>query len=155
MVERTREIVIDGRTFQLKKLPAAKAYAILTEIITKAMPLDWFGGVIAEYIPMTLSGKGAKQSMTMEELEQLQLKLLSSVSEKLNSGFVAVIDGSGHFQVEDLEEDMMLFGNLLLKVVEFQYGDFFTELLSKLGISLAEPEILQKKLAVSLQNAQM
>ena len=53
-----------------------------------------------------------------------------------------MVDSKGHFQVEDLEDDMLLFGTLLARVMEFQYGDFFTGLLSWLGITLKEPEEL-------------
>ncbi len=84
--------------------------------------------------------------MSMEEMETLQLKLLSAVSEELKGGWTPVVDSHGHFQVEDLEDDMLLFGTLLVRVVEFQYGDFFTGLLSRLGITLEEPEELPEKL---------
>lgn len=145
MRERTKQIMIEDRTFVLKKMPAAKAYAVLVEILTKAMPLDLLLGAMQDFLPASLSNLRGKQVMSMEELEQLQLKLLSSVSEMLNSGPVPVVDSQGHFQVEDLEDDMLLFGTLLVKVVEFQYADFFTGLLSRMGITLDDPQALLKK----------
>lgn len=145
MVERTKQIKIEDRTFVLKKMPAAKAYAVLVEILTKAMPLDLLLGAMQDFLPVSLTNLKGKQMMTMEEMEQLQVKLLSSVSEMLSSGLVPVVDSQGYFQVEDLEDDMLLFGTLLVKVMEFQYADFFTGLLSRMGITLDNPQALLQK----------
>lgn len=146
MTERTKQITLEGRTFRLQKLPAAKAYAILVEIMTKALPVDLLSSAFQDFLPATFRNIKGKPAMSMEEMETLQLKLLSAVSEELKGGWTPVVDSHGHFQVEDLEDDMLLFGTLLVRVVEFQYGDFFTGLLSRLGITLEEPEELPEKL---------
>lgn len=155
MRENVKQIMLEDRTFVLKKMPAAKAYAVLVEILTKAMPIDLLLGAMQDFLPASLSSLKGKQMMSMEEMEQLQLKLLSSVSEMLTSGPVQVIDSQGHFQVEDLEDDMLLFGTLLVKVVEFQYADFFTGLLSRMGITLEDKETLLQKSKAVLEEHQM
>lgn len=155
MRERVKQITIEDRTFVLKKMPAAKAYAVLVEILTKAMPIDLLLGAMQDFLPASLSTLKGKQMMSMEEMEKLQLKLLSSVSEMLTGGPVQVIDSQGHFQVEDLEDDMLLFGTLLVKVVEFQYADFFTGLLSRMGITLEDKETLLQKSKAVLEEHQM
>ena len=145
MVERTKQITMEGRTFRLQKLPAARAYAILVEILTKALPTDLLTSAFQDFLPAALPKSKDKPAMSMEELETLQLKLLAAVSEELKGGWTPVVDGQGHFQVEEMEDDMLLFGTLLVKVLEFQYADFFTGLLSRLGITLEEPEELLER----------
>lgn len=142
MVERTKQIIVEGRSFRLQKLPAARAYAILVELLTKALPADFLIAALGDFLPARLQNGREKSMMSMEDLEGLQMKLLSAVSEELKGGWTPVVDSNGHFQVEDLEDDMLLFGTLLARVIEFQYGDFFTGLLSWLGITLEEPEEL-------------
>lgn len=145
MVERTKQITMEGRTFRLQKLPAAKAYAILVEILTKALPIELLSSAFQDFLPAIPRHIQGKPMMSMEEMEALQLIVLSAVSEKLKGGWTPVVDSQGHFQVEELEDDMLLFGTLFAKAVEFQYGDFFTGLLSRLGITLKEPEELLEK----------
>ncbi len=155
MRERIKEVTMDGRTFQLKKLPAARSYAILVEIMTKAVPTDLLLNELQDFLPLNLTSLPGRQMMSMEEMELLQLKLLAAVSEQLKSGWVPVVDNQGNFQVEDLEDNMLLFGELLVKVVEFQYADFFTALLSRLGITMEEPETFMQKSEAFLQEQQM
>lgn len=149
MRERERRLVLEDREFILRKMPAAKGYAILAETLTKALPLNIIGSALEDFVPKALLNLDNKQQMSMAELEQLQLRLLSSVSEQLPGGVTAIVDSKGHFQVEDLEDDMLLFGQLLIKVLEFQYKDFFLEILAKLGITLEEPGDLLKKFAAT------
>lgn len=155
MNERTKRITIGERTFVLNKMPAARAYAVLAEIVTKALPLNLLGSALEDFIPASLLNLENKKPMSMEEFEQLQLKLLMCVSEELKSGPVAVVDSKGNFQVEELEEDMLLFGQLLAKAVEYQYKDFFTELLSRMGITLEDKETLLQKSKTVLEEHQM
>ena len=155
MVERTKLITVEGSTFQLQKMPAAKAYAILVELLTKALPVDFLQSAMQDFLPAKLAQLPGKTAMSMEEMELLQLKLLASVKEQLPGGLTPIIDSQGNFQVEDLEDDMLLFGTLLLKAVEFQYADFFTALLSRLGISMDDPETVLQKLEVALSEQPM
>ena len=70
--------------------------------------------------------------MSDDEFVELELKLLSNVSEVLKSGEVKIIDSAGNYQVQDLDNNMLINAFLLLKVVEVNYKDFFIELLQKL-----------------------
>lgn len=144
MREREKQITLEERTFILKKMPAARGYAILAEILTKVLPLNIIGSTLEDFIPKSLLNLENKQQMSMEELEVLQLRLLANVSEQLPGGLTPIVDKQGNFQVEDLEDDMLLFGQLLAKVLVFQYKDFFLDALGMLGISLEEPEVLLK-----------
>lgn len=136
MREKEIRILLEDREFVIKKLPAARGYAILVDILTKALPLNLIGGVLEDFVPASLLNLSGKQQMTMEEMEALQLKLLASVSEQLPAGATPILDSQGNFKVEDLEDNMLLFGQLLMKTVEFQYKDFFLGILSKMGITL-------------------
>lgn len=140
MREKQKTVQLDGRTFIIRKLPAARGYALLVEILTKALPLNLIGSALEGFVPAGLLDTAGKQVMSLEELEALQLKLMASVSEILPAGETKVLDGQGNWQVEDLGDDMLLFGQLLVKVVVHQYQDFFTGVLSKLGISVADWE---------------
>lgn len=144
MREREKQITLEERTFILKKMPAARGYAILAEILTKVLPLNIIGSTLEDFIPKSLLNLENKQQMSIEELEVLQLRLLANVSEQLPGGLTPIVDKQGNFQVEDLEDDMLLFGQLLAKVLVFQYKDFFLDALGMLGITLEEPEVLLK-----------
>jgi hypothetical protein len=78
-----------------------------------------------------------KQQMTRLEMEEIQLVLLSKVQEQLRI-LTPIYSATGHCQVEDLEHDMVLFGQLLMESVKFQYQDFFGVILRKLGVEAPE-----------------
>ena len=106
-------------------------------------------------MPAGLLNAAGKQPVTAEELETLQLKLLQGVEEVLPAGATAILDSQGHFKVSDLEDDMLLFGQLLAKAVGWQYKDFFTGILSKLGITLEDPEVLLTKFGITSEDQAM
>lgn len=144
MREVTKTVEIDGRTFQIRKLPAATAYALLTEILTKGLPLNLLGSALEQFIPASMLNAAGKHTMTIEEMEKLEIAFLGCVSEILKSGPVPVVDNRGGYQVEDLEFNMLLFGQLLTEVVKWQYGDFFIEILRKMGFERTDdPEDLK------------
>ena len=145
MIERQKQIELEGRQFILHKLPAAKSYALLVEMLTKALPIGLISGALEDFVPAGLLNAAGKQQVTAEEIEALQLKLLQGVEEVLPAGPTAILDSQGHFKVPDLEDDMLLFGQLLAKTVGFQYKDFFTGMLSKIGVTLDDPEALLRK----------
>jgi hypothetical protein len=152
MREVMKTVEIDGRRFLIKKLPAATAYALLAEILTKGLPLNIIGTVLEQFIPAGMLKAAGKRTMTVEEMEKLELAFLSCVSEMLLSGPVETLDSQGNFQVENLEYDMLLFGELLAEVLKWQYADFFTGILRKLGIEdltiqLDDPEKLKTLLS--------
>ena len=155
MVERQTEIELEGRRFVLHKLPAAKSFGLLIEILTKALPVSLIGGALEDFVPAGLLNAAGKQPVTAEELETLQLKLLQGVEEVLPAGATAILDSQGHFKVSDLEDDMLLFGQLLAKAVGWQYKDFFTGILSKLGITLEDPEVLLTKFGITSEDQAM
>ena len=145
MIERQKQIELDGRQFILHKLPAARSYALLVEMLTKALPIGLISGALEDFVPAGLLNAAGKQQVTAEEIEALQLKLLQGVEEVLPAGLKKIIDSQGHFKGPDLEDDMLLFGQLLAKTVGFQYKDFFTGMLSKIGVTLDDPEALLRK----------
>ena len=152
MLEVKKTIEIDGRQFILQTQPAASVYALLTEILTKGLPLNLLGSALEQFIPASMLNMAGKQTMTVEEMEKLQLEFMRCVSEILPGGPVAVVDERGNYQVEDLEYDMLLFGQLLTEMAKWQYADFFTEILRKLGIEdltiqLEDPEKLKTLLS--------
>lgn len=155
MIERQTEIELEGRQFILHKLPAAKSFALLVEILTKALPVSLIGGALEDFVPAGLLNAAGKQPVTAEELEALQLKLLQGVEEVLPAGPTAILDSQGHFKVPDLEDDMLLFGQLLVKAVGWQYKDFFTGLLAKIGVTLDDPETLLTKLGITSEDQAM
>lgn len=149
MIERQKQIELDGRQFILHKLPAARSYGLLVEILTKALPIGLISGALEDFVPAGLLNAAGKQPVTAEELEALQLKLLQGVEEILPAGSTAILDSQGHFKVAELEDDMLLFGQLLVKAVEWQYKDFFTGILDKIGVTLEDPEILLTKFGIT------
>lgn len=155
MIERQTEIELEGRQFILHKLPAARSLALLVEILTKALPISLISSALDDFVPAGVLNAAGKQPVTAEELESLQLKLLQGVEEVLPAGPTAIVDSQGHFKVPDLEDDMILFGQLLVKTVGFQYKDFFTGILSKLGITLEDPEVLLTKLGITSEDQAM
>lgn len=138
MKKKELRVETEGRVFVIKKFSAARSYSILVEILTKALPLNLIGSALEEFVPAHLLNLSGKKQMSMEEFESLQLKLVECVSEVLDAGPVAVIDKDGNFAVEDLEDNMIIFGQLLIKVVEFQYKDFFQGILAKIGVEMTE-----------------
>ena len=155
MIERQKQIELDGRQFILHKLPAAKSYALLVEMLTKALPIGVISGALEDFVPAGVLNAAGKQPVTAEEIEALQLKLLQGVEEVLPAGPTKILDSQGHFKVPDLEDDMILFGQLLAKAVGFQYKDFFTGILNKVGITLDDPEALLRKLGTISEDQTM
>ena len=155
MIERQTEIELEDRRFVLHKLPAARSFGLLAEILTKALPVSLIGGALEDFVPAGLLNAAGKQPITAEELEALQLKLLQGVEEILPAGPTAILDSQGHFKVPDLEDDMLLFGQLLVKAVGWQYKDFFTGLLAKIGVTLDNPEALLTKLGITSEDQAM
>jgi hypothetical protein len=140
MIEKTKVIDIDGRKFVLHKLPAARAYAVLVEIITKALPPGLMGIALEDFLPAALvrgGGGGEKKQMSIDEFEALEIQIMRAVSERLAVD-TPVVDKAGHFQAPDIEHDMLLFGRLLLEALKFQYTDFFDALLRSLGSQIPE-----------------
>lgn len=155
MIERQKQIELDGRQFILHKLPAAKSYALLVEMLTKALPIGLISGALEDFVPAGVLSSAGKQQVTAEEIEALQLKLLQGVEEVLPAGPTKIIDSQGHFKVPDLEDDMLLFGQLLVDVVGWQYKDFFTVILSKIGMFLEDEEESPKNLDVISEDQTM
>lgn len=152
MREITKRIELSGREFIIKKLPAMAAYSLLVEFLTKGMPMNIIGSALEQFVPANMLSSAGKQVMTEADMERIQRKLISCVSEVLPAGPTPVIDSQGYFQVEDMEYNMFLFGQLLVKVVDFQYHDFFIEALDKLGVRVEDSENLRAKATGFLLN---
>ena len=143
---REEQVELKGRTFVISKMPAAHALSVLKDLLTKVLPVDLLsmlfqsdeGGVMND-IEKVLGGLKNKKEMSAKEFELFQKDLLKYSSELLKSGRVPVIDELGNFSVSDLEYDLFLLSALLLKILIFNYKDFFTEVLqflNKMGENL-------------------
>ncbi len=126
----------EGREFIIKKMTPFKGIAVLKTLLTRALPIDLLSSFSdSEEVSRMFSGMSKdKKDMTEEEFIELELELMKTVSENLKGGPTPVIDDRGNFQVEDLENNMLLVVWLLVKVVEVNYKDFFIEMLQKAGL---------------------
>lgn len=154
MREIKKTVELEGRKFVIHKLPAAESYGILADILTKAMPINLIGSALESFLPAGLLAQAAgKQSMTRAELQDLQMTILRAASEVLPAGETPVLDSQGFFQVEDLEYNMALFGALIAETMKWQYADFFTDALRKIGFELEDPEGLKTQLSATFWHA--
>uniref|UniRef100_UPI0037DD19E6 phage tail assembly chaperone n=1 Tax=Methanobrevibacter smithii TaxID=2173 RepID=UPI0037DD19E6 len=130
-----QEVEYDGRIFIIYKMNPLQGIATLKTLITKALPINLLSFLDADDKISKMFGgikNIGKSEMSDDEFVELELKLLSNVSEVLKSGEVKIIDSAGNYQVQDLDNNMLINAFLLLKVVEVNYKDFFIELLQKL-----------------------
>lgn len=153
MRETEKTIELEGRTFILTKLPAASAYTTLVVLLTKGLPVNIIGTVLEQFVPANMLAHVGKQNMSEEEMEHIQTRLVSKVYEVLPAGRTPVMDSMGHYQVEDLEYNMVLFGELFAEMLKFQYGDFFTEALGRIGVKLGDENALKTKAMNTLLSA--
>ena len=154
---KTYEVVeIDGRTFVIHLMPAAYSVAILKELLTRAMPIDLLsifdiGGI---NVGKTVGDLGAKNAMSVEEFVEFQNKLLMYVQERLAGAEQDVVDREGNYLVQDLEFNIDLYTQLLLKVVSVNYKDFFIAKLKKLSqlLNLKEEQEQEAQIAALVQS---
>ena len=153
MDRKKNEIVeLQNRTFVIRYLPAAEALAILKDLITRTVPLDIFSGIFVdtEEGQSTLSnvlsnfGGNNKTLMTIDELVALENRMMKCVSEKFTREEIEVIGNYGEFQVEDLEDNLELYFDLIVRVVAFNYKDFFLKKAQALGLIKKREEIDQE-----------
>ena len=85
-----------------------------------------------------------KKEMSIDEFAEFQKRLMKNCYEKLKSGDVAVLQSNGDFGVPGLDNNMLLVGFLLLKVVEVNYKDFFLEILQKLNVLEESQKIMDQ-----------
>lgn len=139
MTRKKNEVVeLQDRTFIIRYLPAAEGLAILKDLITRTVPLDIFSGIEVggQSLATLLSGFGGsnKSLMTIDELSFLENRLMKCVSEKFQREEINVIGEYGEFLVDDLEDNLELYFDLLVKVIAFNYRDFFLKKLQALGL---------------------
>lgn len=150
MLDRKTEEVVkyENREFIIKKMTPFKGIAVLKTLLTRALPIDLLSSFAEDTaINKMFSGiSNTKKDMTEDEFIELEIELIRMVSEKLKGGDTPVIDDRGNFQVENLENNMLLVTWLLVKVIEVNYKDFFIELLQKAGVIKEVenvPEVIQ------------
>ena len=132
----------NGRTFIINKMTPTMGIAILKELLTRSMPID-FLGMIDQTGSSKLKGLMALPTTTVrpmgiDEFEEFERRLLSYVFEVLPSGRVPIMDTMGNYSVEGLESDTMLVLRLLVEVVKVNYKDFFIEILQEFKIIFKE-----------------
>lgn len=122
------------RTFHIRRMTPFAAIAILKELLTRAMPInlleamDMLGNedeTKSTYESLLNLTSSAKPTMSMEEFEDLQKKIIGYVDEELKGTTVKVIDEYGNFNVPDLEYDLTLYMKLVIRVIVVNYKDFF------------------------------
>ncbi len=133
MHETCQTVELSGRTFVLKKLPAAESLALLGELVLRGLPLTLLGEDFAALFPGALL-QAENRALSADELAALALRFLKGVSERLKGGDTPVVDGKGCFQVEELEFNLPLLAELVARAAAFQYRDFFLALSGRLGI---------------------
>lgn len=139
MNNKKNEVVeLQGRTFIIRRLPAAEALAVLKELMTRTVPLDIFSNIDVggKSLADVLSGFGGsnKSIMSVDEFAALENRLMKCVSEKFPRDEINVIGEYGEYLVEDLEDNIELYFDLILKIVIFNYKDFFLKKLEALGL---------------------
>lgn len=154
MDRKKNEVVeLQDRTFVIRYLPAAESLAILKDLLTRTVPLDIFSGIILDTdegqstLTNILSkfGSSNKSLMTIDELTALENRLFKCVSEKFAKEEMEVIGNYGEFQVDDLEDNLELYFDLLVKIIAFNYKDFFVKKAQALGLINQQPsqELIQ------------
>lgn len=135
-------VELQDRTFVIRFLPAAESLAILKDLLTRTVPLDIFSGIILNTengesnLSSLLSGFGGsnKSLMSVDELVALENRIMRCVSEKYPREEIEVIGNYGEFQVPDLEDNIELYFDLIVKAVAFNYKDFFLKKAEALGL---------------------
>jgi hypothetical protein len=131
-------VELQGRTFIIRMLPAAESLAVLKDLLTRTVPLDIFSNIDVggQSLANLLSGFGGsnKSLMSIDEFAALENRLMKCVSEKFPRDEINVIGEYGEFLVEDLEDNIELYFDLILKVVAFNYKDFFLKKMEALGL---------------------
>lgn len=131
-------VELQGRTFIIRMLPAAESLAVLKDLLTRTVPLDIFSNIDVggQSLANLLSGFGGsnKSLMNIDEFAALENRLMKCVSEKFPRDEINVIGEYGEFLVEDLEDNIELYFDLILKVVAFNYKDFFLKKMEALGL---------------------
>jgi len=135
-------VELQGRSFIIRFLPAAESLAILKDLMTRSIPLDIFSNIVLDTAdgPSNLAnllsnfGGSNKSIMSIDEFAKLENRLMRCVSEKFPRDEIEVIGNYGEFQVDDLEDNLELYFDLIIKVVEFNYKDFFLKKAEALGL---------------------
>jgi hypothetical protein len=137
------EITVGDRIFNIGKMDAASALAVLKELLSQSLPTDLFAQAGFSGISGLLSGNQQDTEMSIEAFTILVHKLLFCVSEKLAGGYTKVIRQEDlAFQVADLEFDIELTVELVGHVIKENYASFFISFLKKLGL-MKEGETLE------------
>lgn len=113
-----KQVEIMGRKFAIEKMNALKGSFVAFQILTKTLPM----GLAAK---TGISLPTGNQNMNMTEFIELQTTLLSCVKEVLRGGDTNIIDSSGNFAVEELENNAPLLMRLTIESIIFNFSDFF------------------------------
>lgn len=141
----TRDVEIQGRTFQIKKMDAMTAIYTAMFVTTKGL------GIMAPLM-RTMAPSIANniapglQLMSKGEFFMLQQDLLSVCSEVLPSGSVPVFGETGKIALTDFETNAQLVLLLTVNSLIWNLADFFDEsLLKELKSSLAGISLFEQK----------
>ncbi len=122
----TDELVLEGRTFKLKKFDPLTGNYILMQIITLVLPLgigDMLNGEMGtEMLPKKSSNA---QMMGKKEFIELQKDILTNVYEVLPAGETQVVRENGTYGVENFTGTICL--QLLIACLAFNFADFFAD----------------------------
>lgn len=141
----TRDIEIQGRTFQINKMDAMTAMYTAMSVATKGLGI--MAPLMRNMAP-SIANKIAPglQLMSKGEFFMLQQDLLSVCSEVLPSGAVPVFNETGKIALVDFETNAQLVLLLTVNSLIWNLADFFDEnLLKELKNSLAGISLFEQK----------
>lgn len=122
------------RTFVIKKFPALKSINILKKLLTATLPIDLLSMLDTDgALGNQLALPQRNTQMSDDEFTELCKDILRAAYEKLPAEDVRIIDEVGNYRVSDIEYDLDLHVWLLIKILLFNFKDFFIGGLPKLS----------------------
>ena len=117
-----KHVEIKGRNFIIKKVDVLTSCYIASILTSKLLPAG-IAGYVGIETPL------ANQTMSKQEFREIQLDILTCVSEKLAADTISIFDESGNPRAVDLDAGLIL--RLTIESLQFNFTDFFDESLWK------------------------
>lgn len=111
-----KPVTIGERNFVIKKLDALTGCYVAGILASKMLPAG-----IAGYTGIELPS--SNQTMSKKEFRELQLDILSCVSEKLEAGNIPLFDEGGEARAIGLDAGIIM--RLTIESIQFNFTDFF------------------------------
>lgn len=142
-----KPVIINGKSYQIKKFDALTGLSIARLLLAKCMPLiSVFGNTKESEVSdenLLDATSTLLESLTDEELRSIILKCLRYCYLSLPAGLQPVIDADGHYGDPDAEYDMMLTLKLCWEAIKLGASDFFdangSDLKQQIIAALSQP----------------